>query len=789
MLLLHYLKTACRSLWEYKIQNLIGVLGVAVGLVCFTLCSYIPRFLAGWDRFHPDVDRMYVVTYKGDFPSIDLRQELKDRFPGEIEKVTFFFPYMNYHSSFESNNSPNREYELKLVEADTSLISFFSLKLLAGSIHQTTHSANSIILFESFAKKIGKPKDLLGQKIITHEKVFYITGILKDIPKNSFLRMEDPGGFVFNVSDGFFERAKTEPVRYDVDVLSPLILLKKGASTTHLQKELHEFARLKGPEEDILIGPYDFPFMLENQKTRVSIIVIIGFLILLTGLLNYISFLTTQCYNRLDNYAIRKVNGAGRKNLFFQIFSDFLIIWLLAGILSFFLKDLFIPYFELLKGQFVYYDASIVRMQLFEYVLLGIPCIALLCIAPVLSVEKLSVKTTLLGIVGKGNRMIVRDILLFIQMLIFLGFMSALALVSLQMNKTYSGIFATLTPQEKTEIFLIPCYKKKPLMENREIILRKIQLSPLVEKAIFTNTDFYHNSFTGIDMETGGRFPWATRMYISPEFLDFFHVKLLSGRFFDDRQIPGLAVVDERFAALYGEEGAIGKTFLSGTENRYTIIGVVQNVTYFRNLKNSQFHNENNPLVYYLSEEDPWNSPYIYVKALPGKENEVKKYINQCLREFVPETIDVEIRTLDSQIRERVLENESALRKTGTLFACIALAICFMSLYSSVTLNTERRRKEVAIRKINGANIRNIVFLFVRKYFIMLTIASLLVFLLVYAIGNNWLEQYIERVSLNWIFFLGIYIVALLLVLLTVIFRVLKVAGENPVEGMKLIKN
>ncbi len=785
---IHYLKIACRNLLKYKNQNLIGVLGLAMGLVCFTLCCYIPRFLDSRDQLYSHSDRVCYVFYSGENPSIDMRKKLQNRFPKEIEQTTYVFPAGKIDVILEDNDK-NNEYECYLSECDTSVFSFFSLKYIAGDVRNATHTINSAVLFESFAKTIGKPENLVGQTVLLNRKMkngngkmFYITGIVEDPPLNSFQgRYGICNGIILNAIDGYFHYAKDDPILYDVDIIPSYVMLRKGVDAADLQQKLDAMAFSEEEGESYQVKKNPNSLRNVGKVPQMTLIVIVGFLILLTGLLNYISFLFAQFYNRLGGYAIRKVNGSEWKNLFLMIFTEFVIVWLFAALLSFPLLNGTASFFDMLRPHKVSFDAGMIYPQLMEYVLWGIPCIALLCVFPAMSIEKLSIKTVLLGLSGSGNKAKMRDVFLFIQMFIFLGLMSATIMVYMQINHSYASMFTSMTSKEKENVFVIDCSSKKRLMDNKEALLQYIRSSSLVEKATYTYTDFYRSYSSEIDPGTGiASLPQAVQQYVSPDFPDFFNVKLISGKFFENNLDPGLAVVDENFAALYGGESPVGKSFQCESMGQsYTIIGVVQNLHYY-----GQTAGENFP-VYYVSGDSPWKDHYIYVKPMPGKTEEARKYLEHAVREFLPPTIPFDIQTLASLIKQREFGRETVLFSFGSAFGIVALVVCLLSLYASVTVHTERRRKEVAIRKINGAATINILFLFLRKYIILLTGAALLAFPLIQFVGSRWSEYYVNHIPLNNFYFLSIYAVALLLVLITVIFRILKVARENPVDSLK----
>jgi len=119
------------------------------------------------------------------------------------------------------------------------------------------------------------------------------------------------------------------------------------------------------------------------------------------------------------------------------------------------------------------------------------------------------------------------------------------------------------------------------------------------------------------------------------------------------------------------------------------------------------------------------------------------------------------------------------------IFSAICLILCLLGIYSAVTMNTEKRRKEVAIRKINGAEIKDIILLFSKSYILLWSGVCLILFPVIYFAGNMWLETFTQRISLNVFFFSGIYFSILALIFFMILFRILEVARCNPADVLK----
>jgi ABC-type antimicrobial peptide transport system permease subunit len=183
-------------------------------------------------------------------------------------------------------------------------------------------------------------------------------------------------------------------------------------------------------------------------------------------------------------------------------------------------------------------------------------------------------------------------------------------------------------------------------------------------------------------------------------------------------------------------------------------------------------------------EDEAVNGDYGYVKCHPGKVEEVRAWIKQKLREALPSSVEPKISTLQGDIVEyQSLENN--LKGIILFFSIVCLIITLLGVYSAITLDTERRQKEVAIRKVNGAGLKEIIALFARLYLWMLGISAIFAFPIVFAILQMWKQMYLVFFSDGILYWGGILLGVTGITALTVIFRILKIARINPAKIIK----
>ena len=174
-----------------------------------------------------------------------------------------------------------------------------------------------------------------------------------------------------------------------------------------------------------------------------------------------------------------------------------------------------------------------------------------------------------------------------------------------------------------------------------------------------------------------------------------------------------------------------------------------------------------------------------YVRIQPDKEKEEKAYLEQTIKEFLPESIQPEIYTLKEECKQ-IQTTERTLRNVFSFFAIVCLIITLLGIYSAISQDTERRQKEVAIRKINGASLSNILTLFTKLYLRLLLIATLFVFPIIWMVTDTILKDWIIRFNYNSPFFwIGIFLVITFFTAINILTKILRTARINPAEIIK----
>jgi ABC-type antimicrobial peptide transport system permease subunit len=774
--MLHHLKLTFRNLQKYKSQTVIGTLGLATASVVFAIICCSLSFVLlqntefqGSSRMHELRTRDFQTSIIGGLQTLGNMTK--------IEKYTIFqLPYERYALLSLDDNRAEHYVTLRLQECDTSFMSFFSLKTMIGNEETILNTPNSIVLFENTAKRLSAIDNLQGKTLIINDVAYTITGILKNLSSNT--TFIDAEGLIFNHVNGELQK--------NVDVWKPsrtelVIMLAKGVSKDKLETYINNYQFNFEIQPDITINkPFYITSISGHRKFKeilyITLVFFVGLIILSIALVNIISFQTTQFYNRLKECALIRVFGANRLQILLLFYMEIVIIFLLSYVIGLLAIIYLEPILQQTNISRFFTDdlRSKVKYFLLFSTFFGLLLTLSYCFFFVHIISRKSLQFLFVGRLSeRQNRLqIGRKVMLFIQMFTVVIFFSTMLLFRTQTNLLKNNIWHTLSVEEQKDIYGFSYNGDVLPNGSLDVIIQRLEQSSAVENVFICDMSFFAHYRHGYTMKMdihNYKDVWLRYYAVNNNFTDFFNAKMLQGRWWNDNDPTNFIVVDELFASLYPENNPIGE-FL---ENNI-IIGVVENIQMLK--EQGDASDSKRPLFYRQFNKNE-NYLGIYVRAVSGSRSEMEQIIVQIQNEFYPlyfqgyTDIHTEINS--------VITEESMFSKLFSIFSSICLILCLLTINSAITMNTEKRRKEVAIRKINGATTINIILLFSKTYILMWSLSCLLLFPLIYYFGNIWLETFSNRITLNIWFFSSIYLSILFLIFFATIFKILEVSRCN----------
>jgi putative ABC transport system permease protein len=797
-MLRHYIKIAIRHLLKYKMQNLISIMGLSVGILCFSICLYCSRFIDETDQCFTNRERIADINLYlsgGDVYSgvpATLIEELRKRNVAEVEDYTFTVYPRERSYSVEIEEGRELPYDdLNTMEVDSSFHKVFTPRILQGSWEVAAHTPNAVILTRSLAEKIfGKLENPIGKRMILMQRLstapdttprtggiaYTIQAVIEDIPLNtslSFLKKLDM--LTLNDSEGTLQFRG----RGNMTGGFGFALLHEGKTAGQLEAHFRS-ANMKHRmyDEETAISALPFGQTFWNKSIApyfAGITLIIGLLILLTGLLNFFHFLIGTFLNRYREYGIRKVIGSGTGQLFYQLFTQTLVIALLAFLLTFCMIEIFSPYLNFTLFNFVLViEKNLLLIHAAEYMgMILLLCMAL-CFITVLRIRHLSVQTGIFGSKVKRNKHGMRNTLLGIQFFICWIFIAFTVALYMQAEKTTSTLFHTLTEKEKANIVSFPIDYRFMKNEEKLALIDRISQYPGVQDKLLADIS-YLQGISGTGMQTEKENSETTLdvsiMSVSNNFFQFMNIPMLSGRTLETKED---LVVDKALMERMKKD-LLGITLYNYSDG-YTVCGVCADFI-------ADVYNKSEGFVF-MPTDFSYYVGHCYLKCEPGRTAEVKQFAEKVLKEALPSSVQPKVSTLLEDIfNEQAIENK--LKGVILFFSLVSLIITLLGVYSAITLDTERRQKEVAIRKVNGAGLKQIIFLFARLYIGLLLGSAVVAFPLIYAVLQLWKRTYTVFFNDGILYWAGIFLGVTVITAFTVLFRILKIARVNPAEVIK----
>ena len=788
----HYLKVAVRNLLKYKTQNLISIGGLAVGLFCFCICFCISRFVGSVDECfenHERIADIYLINEDGkrwSGVSGHLLPHLQQRTWDGVEGFTLLsYPNNNEYNLIGENNEM-LPYELTAMETDSLYNKVFTPTIVCGNWEQVAHNRNSMVLTRHAAKQMfGDVNHAIGKQFTSPNRfvrgttTYTVQTVIEDLPENTsmnFMRTVD----LLKVNDDGGYGALPTP---DITGYTTYALLNNNYSAKQLngafQQAEYTF-QIFGENMPICAKPLGEDYnnaLIANMMAIVTALV--GFLVLLAATLNFFHFQTGSFLNRGREFSIRKILGNTTSGLFWMQFVQITIVILFATLISGCIIELSSPFLNISLFSFsIQMTKDDLIPHLFQYMGGLLLLTALVALVIALYIRRATMRLSLNGIGQVNGKKKLRNILLGVQFFICWLFVSMSVALYLQSEKTSSAMFDTLTRQEKEEIISVPLDYGFLKPEDRGVIINHIRQHAGIKDILFVDCQLVTNRITPMSDSLNAEQSRGVRiMGVTPNFAEFLNTGL-EGQV---QQHKNEILIGRSYANQLGGN-AIGKTIYDYAKQPFTISGVIDNITnyvYADGYGHSDYGN-----VYFLMEDEAANGDYGYVKCYPGKVEEVRAWIEQKLREALPSSVEPKISTLQGDIVEyQSLENN--LKGIILFFSIVCLIITLLGVYSAITLDTERRQKEVAIRKVNGAGLKEIIVLFARLYLWMLGISAIFAFPIVFAILQMWKQMYLVFFSDGILYWGGILLGVTGITALTVIFRILKIARINPAKIIK----
>ncbi len=781
----NYLKVAFRNLVRQKYYSVINITGLAIGMaVSFLILLWVQDEIS-FDDFHRNKDDIYRIVISnrdgsGDWAAVSalpLGTTLKQELPEVICSATLSFPSTLMFSNEDKNFNISDGYF-----ADPDFFKIFSFDFIYGDPEEPFRDPRSLVVTREIAERFFGEINPVGKILLANNRAAYtITGVVEDLPLRSHIRFNFIRPFALLEMFGA-DRTEWSDVSYFT-----YLQIEENCVIEELESKIDQIVLNHHPDDnnkcflqplkDIhLSNKYFYDIAVTGDIKYIYIFSTAALFILIIACINYINLSTAKASRRAKEVGLRKVVGAGRIEIIKQFFSESILYTLIAFLMSLMVVRLSIPGFNTLTGKM--FD-----MNVFDNtgMVFGLSAIAFLTgllssSYPALLISSFKPVSVFKGTVLTENRgrsyfrkvMVITQfalsVILIVSTLVVSGQTGYMRNKDLGFNKEQIVYFRL-----RGGIRASNNAAKEMLLRNESVLdASVIDMLPIT---LGSGTD-------GADWE-GKNDDEAIQMqvrFVDFDFLKTFDMKINEGRFFS-RDFPSDSmsafVVNQAAVKAMKMESPLGKRFSAfGVEGR--IIGVVEDFNFM------SLHSRISPLFMLCG------GPRTNYMCLKVKSENLSDTINsiESVWDKFSTGFPFEYGFLDERI-DNLYRTEMRIGKIFRYFTFLAIFISCLGLFGLTSFMAENRTKEIGVRKVLGASVKNITVSLSKEFLYWVISANILAWPVSYAIMNTWLEGFAYRIDIGWTVYILAGAITLVITFTTTSFQIIKAAIVNPVRSLR----
>jgi len=785
-MLFNYFKIALRNLQKNSVYSFINIAGLSIGIASSMLILLWVADEYAFDRFHENYDRIYKV-YKsetwaqgiGTGPSMPypLKEAIKDK-SSQVKRIVM----TNWGEGNMLQVGDKRLNKMGL-SASEDFFKIFSFNMVKGDPNTALIEPNSIVITESTAKIFFNDQEPINQLIkIDNGQELKVTGVVKDVPKQSFFNFDYVLPFTYYEATQSWVRYSME--NWNNNSFQMYVELQPGATETDVNNSIKDLVKdnnPKAPTAQVFLHPISkwrlYSTFENGQNTGgmieyVQLFSAIAIFVLIIACINFMNLATARSESRAREVGIRKSVGSRRKELILQFLGESIMVTFISALIALMLVELVLPAYNTLVNKNISVDYSTPWFWAIAFA--GVLTIGIISGSyPAFYLSAFQPVKVLKGKVNAGKGASTpRKVLVTLQF----GFSIFLIIGTIIIYQQIMHVKSRDMGYDRENLMQI--WTNNELETNFQAIRTELERTGVVKSVCKSNSPitsiFSNNEVFWEGMPSEQRVSFST---IATEFdyTETMGIKLLEGRDFLREFNDTLSVVINQAAVDFiGMKDPIGKKIKFNSRD-LTIIGVMSNVVM------ASPYQPVEPLT--LIFDPDWSST---ITVRLNKTNDLSASIDQVESVFkkLNPNYPFEYRFADTDF-EKKFATINLISKLATIFATLAIIITCLGLFGLAAFTAEQRTKEIGIRKVMGASISSLVLL-ISKDFSRLVIFSFAISApIAWWFLNNFLERYPYRVSIVWWMLPLVGLFALTLAVLIVSTQAIKAAVSNPVKSLR----
>jgi len=774
------LKIAYRNLLRNKAFGFINISGLAIGMACTILLLLWVNHEMSYDQFHDETEDIFQVANVQNYSG---RKNVMPNLSGQlIETLKENCPEIEYATNFDFRGEKTmmeykgRKQYIKINSADPDLFRMFNFPILKGNPETCLNDLNSMVISEKASKKIFGNENPIGKVItVDNRQPLTITAVCKDIPDNSSIQ------FDYLIPFELLKKQMPMLQGWGMNCFWGYAKLKSKTNVEDLNEKLKSFYQSyvdKEMESSVLLSPINkvHLYYLDGKPTQIEqvrMFFMIALFILIIACFNFMNLSTARAVKRSKEIGLKKTIGATYPQLIRQFLGESLLLTFISINFAIILVRLFLPEFNNLMGRNLSLDYTSYEFWLITIgVTLSTGIIA--GAYPAFYLSSFNPIKVLKGAnkAGKGGDRFRKTLVVF-QFILASSLLIATLSIVLQMSYLMNMDMGL----SKDRVITIQVNKQ--MQKRIETIKTEINTSPYVESSsygshipykVFNNG--WGENWEGKDPEYK---PLITYPMVDADFIKTFNVKMAAGRFFngDNPAVDSSSIViNEKFARIISKESVVDKTIEKGGRS-YRIIGVVKNYHCTPVTRKIQ------PIMLRLT-----NKPeFMFVKYQEGSTLKVSKHIQAVCEKYNPDYPLVFHHMSDNY--NSLFEKKQSTISILSYASILAIFISCLGLFGLASFMAEERTKEIGVRKVLGASVGELIYIFSKEFSKWIVIASIISWPITYYALDVWFAKFAYRIDFPYWIFILVTLIIFFIAIFTVAYQSWKSATRNPVVSLK----
>jgi putative ABC transport system permease protein len=781
-MLKNYLKIIFKNLKKQKTYSLISISSLSIGIaVSILLFLYVLHELS-YDRYHEKADNIYrLCQEEHPFQAPGAGKLLADNLP-EIKKYARILPRDNI--LFQLDDQKYKEDSIAWTDAE--LFEIFSFEFLSGNAQSSLQEPGTAIINEKIAHKYFGDENPIGKKFtVKGEYDYTVVGVIKNMPQNShytaniFLTLADGDKMFGNDwmdSWGWENFHVYFEMQYQFSKPDMEAKISKLINEASNNDELITFTLQNLKDIHLYSSHFLGDIQPQNSIMYVLIFSAIGLLILLIACFNYINLFIANATTRVLEMGVRKTFGATRRQIAEQYIVESMVVFFISFAIALFIVELSLPIFNEISDKTLSFtdllNPSMILSFLGIIIVLGI----LTGLYPALVLSSHNPGDVIKSSKNRGrNDFRMKKVLLGAQFTIVIAIIACAAIMLRQISFLQNKELGFEKEAVLTSIFDFGDEEKFNTL--KQALLKQSFVENVSSASRIPSGSL--NNFGPVRPEGQTEILRLPHVHINFDYFRTLGIKPIQGRLFseDFKTDANEAVILNKAAVTFlGLKGdPLGQTIKFGwPRSTRKVVGVIDDINF------EPLHNKIKPVVYVIDYSEAY---HIIVKLKSSDVYASAEAVTEITQSIYPDEV-INFEFLDQILESRYQKDRKTFQLMG-FFTVLAIFLACFGMIGMTSFMLARRTKEIAIRKVNGATVSELMRMLNLDFVKSIIAAFVLAVPIAYYAMSKWLTSFAYKVELSWWVFAVAGFTALIIAIITVSWQTYNATKRNPILSLK----